>query len=111
MLPLNLPLPLSTEITMQSLMKEASNYLDSGRLKISYELYIEALLSAIKEFKQLEFIDQCVVVENNNLATLYQNHKQSTSPSSTTKAIQPQNHISSSAACAACSHIESKIKT
>ena len=34
MLPLNLPLPLSTEITMQSLMKEASNYLDSGRLKV-----------------------------------------------------------------------------
>ncbi|GAN07877.1 hypothetical protein MAM1_0180d07381 [Mucor ambiguus] len=71
MLPLNLPLPLSTEITMQSLMKEASNYLDSGRLKISYELYIEALLSAIKEFKQLEFIDQRIVVENNSLATVF----------------------------------------
>ncbi|KAK4511849.1 uncharacterized protein ATC70_003848 [Mucor velutinosus] len=71
MLPLNQPLPLSTEITMQSLMKEASNYLDSGRLKISYELYIEALLSAIKEFKQLEFIDQRVVVENNNLASVF----------------------------------------
>ncbi|CEP11506.1 hypothetical protein [Parasitella parasitica] len=71
MLPLHLPLPLSTEMTMQSLMKEASSYLDSGRLKISYELYIEALLSAIKELGQLEFIDQCVVVENSDLSSVF----------------------------------------
>ncbi|KAI8354126.1 hypothetical protein EDC96DRAFT_516920 [Choanephora cucurbitarum] len=54
-----LPLSVSTELTMHALMKQASQCFTSGRYKQSYELYIEALLSAIKEFKRLEFINQC----------------------------------------------------
>ncbi|KAI8874830.1 hypothetical protein K501DRAFT_280952, partial [Backusella circina FSU 941] len=53
-----LPLPTATEIAMQTLMFDASIFLNNGKLKSSYELYIKALVTAVDELKQLEFIGQ-----------------------------------------------------
>ncbi|KAI9469012.1 MAG: ras guanine nucleotide exchange factor domain-containing protein [Benjaminiella poitrasii] len=70
MSPLALLSPLSTENTMQALMSKASDSSDCGQFKMSYDLYIEALLSALKEFKQLEFVGQSAV-SNNDLSSVF----------------------------------------
>ncbi|EIE76066.1 hypothetical protein RO3G_00770 [Rhizopus delemar RA 99-880] len=43
---------------MQNLMHKAWSHFESGQLKTSYQLYIQALLSAIEELGKLEFNNQ-----------------------------------------------------
>ncbi|KAG1055574.1 hypothetical protein G6F46_001908 [Rhizopus delemar] len=79
---------------MQSLMCEALSYYESGQFKSSYQLYIQALFSAIEELGKLEFS-----VTENNLSPIFglagsclnhakqisQQHKKKTPPPLPTK--------------------------
>ncbi|KAI8997856.1 ras guanine nucleotide exchange factor domain-containing protein [Pilobolus umbonatus] len=60
---------LSHELIQQR-MKEATHHYKMGQLKTSYDLYIEALHSALIEFKQLKFIDENIVTDH-NMAPLF----------------------------------------
>lgn len=62
---------MSIEIDMLKLMNEASTSLDLGKYKISFELYIKALLLAVEEFQQVQFKNQCIDAQQHDLSNVF----------------------------------------